>query len=316
MKTILVPTDFSECARHALNYAVAIAQKSKAQIMLLHIVQRLYRSASFPKTGKWMNDENTEEQVPYMMEFLKGVKRKMKSLISSVNTEGIKITDTIQTGNVSKAIKSASKKCKADLIVMGTHGTKGLNEVLIGSNASQVVRDAEIPVLTVNTEKQSKNIEIRNIVFATDFSEETNLVFPFIKYFAEIFGAKIHLLKIVSQPDLIEKAKEEARRFQEENNLNEYPVQILHNLESESEGIRRFASFINADLIALGTHGRHGLAHFFKGSIAENVVNHATHPVLTVNFHKKKLTKTSREIIHDRKTKPYESDLSYQIPTL
>lgn len=316
MKTILVPTDFSECAKCALNYAIIIAQKTKAQIILMHIVQQPHRPASFPKTGKWMNDEHTEEQIPYMIKFLKAVKRKMKSAISSANADGIKITDIIETGHVSRAIKFASKKYKADLIVMGTHGAKGLNEVFIGSNASKVVRDAEIPVLTVNKEEQRKNIEIRNIVFATDFSEETNLVFPFIKQFAEVFGAKIHFLKIVADPNLIEKAKEESKRFYDENHIEQYSVQILHNIQSQHEGIRRFASFINADIIALGTHGRHGLARFLKGSIAENVVNHATIPVLTVNFHKKTLTKTNGEIIHIKETKPYESDLLYQIPTL
>lgn len=314
MKTILVPTDFSECSKHALDYALAIAQKTKAQLILLHVVQSPHNSASFPKTGKWMDDEDTEGQVPYMMKFLKGVKRKMKTIIISVKAEGIKITDAVETGDVTQTIILASPKYKADLIVMGTHGAKEVNDVFIGSNASQVVRDAEIPVLTVNDGKQ--NTEIRNIVFATDFSEEANLVFPFIKYFAGLFGAKIHLLKIVTNSDLTEEAKKESQTFKDENNLDEYPVQILHNLQSKHEGIRRFASLLNADLIALGTHGRHGLARFFKGSVAEDVVNRATLPVLTINFHKKILTKANREIISDKKTKQYESNLLYQIPTL
>lgn len=303
MKTILVPTDFSECAKHALDYAHTIAKKTKAKIILLHIVQSPNHSSSL-------------SEVPYMMGFLNKTKKKMKSLISSLKASEIEITDVVETGDVSKTINLASKKHKADLIVMGTHGAKGMNEVFIGSNASHVVRDAEIPVLTVNDGKQ--NTEINNIVFATDFTEETNLVFPFIKYFAGIFGAKIHLLKIVTDSDLTEllEAKKESKKFKDENNFDEYPVQIIHHLTSKDKGIRRFAELIHADMIALGTHGRHGLSRFFKGSVAENMVNHAVLPVLTVNFHKKILTKARGENIFDKKVKQYESDLLYQIPII
>ena len=195
--------------------------------------------------------------------------------------------DFISMGSVSEMINTSAKKYKADIIVMGTHGSKGMNGVFVGSNAEHVVRDAEIPVLSIQNGKG--RVQIKNIVFAADFSEETKLVFPYVKSFAEIFDSKIHIVKILSGSNfkVNNLAKKEGEKFLKENNFGNYPISLLHDFKSKAEGINWFAEHNNADLIALGTHGRHGLAHFFSGSIAEDIVNYAFRPVLTVNFHKK-----------------------------
>ncbi|MEW6467695.1 MAG: universal stress protein [Bacteroidota bacterium] len=291
MRTILVPTDFSECASHALASACRIACRLDSEIILLHVISGAEGGLPVNGTGQW-NETISSEQVPFMMKFLKETKRKMLRLASTPEFRSIRIKDVVETGDVVKTIRAASVKYGAQAIVMGTHGTKGLNDIFMGSTASRVVRDADIPVISIRDGSIRK---ISNIVFATDFSDEANLVFPFIRSFAEAFGANIHLLKILVDFDIsgLNAEKRKGQQFEYENNIS-YPVQIIHHMRSKEEGIRRFAGMVGADLIAIGTHGRHGLARFFKGSLAEDVVNHAALPVLTVNFHRKLLEQQHR----------------------
>ena len=298
MKTILVPTDFSECAEHALKYACVLARKTKAKIILLNVIV----SDNF-------------ETAPFMMALLKETKKKMNKLKELPIWNKVEMKDFIEVGDVSEKVNAAAKKHKADIIVMGTHGAKGLNDVLIGSNAERVVRDAEVPVLSIQDGKE--NVQIKNIVFATDFSEETKLVFPFIKLFAEVFEAQCHILKIISDPNFKARnlAKKEGENFLKENGFGKYPITILPDFKSKASGISRFAEVNKTDVIALGTHGRHGLAHFLKGSIAEDVVNYSLLPVLTVNFHKK-LLKHAVKIQTLKKKIRFESDIILQIPSV
>lgn len=298
MKTILVPTDFSECAEHALKHACILARKTKAKIILLHVI---------------VSDRS--EAPPLMMKLLRQTKKKMTTLLNSEICSKVEMSDFIEMGNVSEMVNASAREHKADIIVMGTHGAKGLNDIFIGSNAEHVVRDAEIPVLSIQDGKGKA--QIKNIAFATDFSDETKYVFPFIKTFADIFGAKIQIVKIISDSFYKARmlAKKEAEDFLKENKFGSFPVTIMSGIRSKAEGISRFAEHNNADIIALGTHGRHGLAHFLKGSIAEDVVNYAFLPVLTVNFHKK-LLKTEVEIPVQKKKVNHESEIMYQIPSI
>ena len=285
IKSILVPTDFSDCAGEALKTACHIARRVNAEIILLHVLADSKSSSSIGERGQWNGADPSSGEIPFMMKLMKDVKRKMSKLILSSKFKSVHITDVIETGEVSEKIKSASEKYKAQLIVMGMHGARRLSDIFMGSTSSRVIRNAEIPILSI---KDGALKKIENIVFATDFSEETNLVFPFIKSLAEMFGAKVHLLKILIDSDMsgINRAKHEGIQFDHENKVN-YPVQIIHHVRSKEEGIRRFADMVHADLLALGTHGRHGLDRFFKGSLAEDMVNHASLPVLTINFHRK-----------------------------
>ncbi|MBI3500744.1 MAG: universal stress protein [Bacteroidetes bacterium] len=293
MKTILVPTDFSECALYALNYACYLAEKTNSRIILLHVLNVFQIDSPVREGELWMKRQQTAErlteEVPLMLELLRSVRRKMNALMNLPQCKKISMMDSIETGNIGTRVNASAKKNNADMIVMGTHGTSGLNEIFLGSNAEHVVRDVEIPVLSVK--EGHVKPEIKTIVFATDFSEETNLIFPSIKNFAEIFNAEVHLVKISSAPNSAKRGemKKMLSKFVSGNEKNISTHFYYHQIKEA--GIRYFADAVNADLITLGTHGRHGLALFFRGSVAEDVVNHSPLPVLTINFHKKQLKK-------------------------
>lgn len=277
MQTILVPTDFSEQANYALEVAHDIAKKSNGSLKLLNIVEApgggTFNSMGEITTGDPMDNI-------YMMEMLNQMKRRIKDLASNPKFSGVNISTEVTVGNPYNSIAHEIATSKVDLVVMGSKGSSGLEETLIGSNTEKVVRRAKCPVLTVKS--QTDITGIRNIVFASDFRENEDNVVDGIKQFQNLFGAKLHLVRVntpnnfTSDRELKVRMSDFAARHQLENfTFN------IYNEAVEEDGIIYFADEIDADVIALATHGRTGLMHLLGGSIAEDVVNHAKRPVWT-----------------------------------
>ena len=309
MKTILVPTDFSECSCAAFDYAALIAKRSGAQIYLMHILDIPF--AKTTSTGDVTTDRNSD--VPFMMGMMKVTQAKMKKIKSLPVFKDIDVKDVIEVGSIPEKVFSAVKKYKADMIIMGTHGVSGLQEKFIGTNAEKIVRDVDIPVLTVKD--RVKNPKIETIIFATDFSREAEYVLPMISNVAILFEARLILTKIITLNDFETtfETDKQIRKFRNKSKVYNYSTDIYY-ARTKEEGIRHVANKTAADVIALGTHGRHGLAHFFRGSIAEDVVSRASLPVLTINFHKKLMN--GKASSQNGKAHHYDSDLLYQIPSV
>ena len=283
MKKILVPVDFSDAVKPAIKFAANLARKTGAELYLLHVIDIPGTSAELTESGEWsFTQDSTSGDVPLMMFMLKEIKKKMEALKSSDELRGIKVTDNISTGSPAAQITASAKKIVADLIAMGTHGASGWNEVFVGSNTEKVVRTSPVPVLAI---KEQVNINPATIVFVSDFKDEANAIFPFAKKFAEIFGAKLHLLK-VNTLDTFETTRElneSINKFKAKHNVPDYPVEIYNDLDKET-GIIYFAKETNADMIIAGTHGRSGISRMFNSSISEELVNHSFCPVLTIHF--------------------------------
>jgi nucleotide-binding universal stress UspA family protein len=282
MKRILVPTDFSDYSRIALQFAANLAQKISGRIYLVHVFDDngvdLPGSAS---TGSWSGSMETDE-FPLVIDRLRRIKSNMQQFINESAVPGIDVYHNVEGGLPSLKINHAAEKYHCDMIVMGTHGASGLQERIIGTTAEKVVHYATRPVLSI---KENVNFNPSKIVFATDFSEEADDVFETVKDFADIFNANIHLLTVNTAGVNRDQIAFRIAEFCNEHGVNNLPYTIFNDKKTES-GIRHFAKQIKADLIAIGTHGRHGLARFFNPSISEELVNHSFCPVLTVNFKK------------------------------
>ena len=277
MKAILIPTDFSEQANNALDVAYAIAKKNNASIKLLHIIEApgvgSFNTMGEVYTGDPMNNI-------YIMEMMKVMKGKMEMLVNDPKYSGVEMNYNVTVGNAFSGISNEINEFNIDMVVMGSKGSSGLEETLIGSNTEKVVRRAKCPVLTV---KDKMDVDtIKNIVFASDFRAKGGNVIAALKDFAAAFGAKMHLLK-VNTPNSFSSDRELRGRMNEfarKHGLENYTINIYSH-EDEEDGIIYFADDIKADVIALGTHGRTGLMHLLSGSIAEDIVNHARRPVWT-----------------------------------
>ncbi|WP_194774474.1 universal stress protein [Pararhodonellum marinum] len=279
MKTILVPFDFSEEAQNALEFAEGLASKINAHLQLVHVIE-LPGSQSFNTMGEASLGGDQINQI-YMIELMDKRKKQMAELRENYADRPFKFSTKLLFGNPYAGISKEIAEEKADIVVMGSKGSSGLEEFLIGSNTEKVVRYADCPVITI---KKAITVDkISKIVFASDFKEKSNSVMKQLKKIQEMLDADLYLVKI-NTPSLFESSrtsKKTIAEFAKKHNLDNTHVEI-YNSSSEEEGIIEYAEDIDADMIAMATHGRTGFLHLLSGSIAEDVVNHAKRPVWTM----------------------------------
>src|SRR5687767_9786563 len=122
MKRILVPTDFSDCSRHAMNFAANLARKAEGEIYLLHVFESGDIDMSSGAGGSWAATTEETMTVPYMIARLRLIKKQMHWFISEFPLKGLDIYDEVETGEPYIKINHAADKYEADIIVMGTHG--------------------------------------------------------------------------------------------------------------------------------------------------------------------------------------------------
>ncbi len=275
MKNILVPIDFSETSKFAAKYALEIAKITNAKIALIHLIE-------IPK-GIIDMGASSKFSIPESMLYLRKVKEKILHFKKEVFSKNTKVNYYIKLNTPAKGILKQAEKMNSDLIVMGYKGHSDFEELIIGSNTEKVVRSAKQPVIVIK--KDFEKFNLKNIVFASDFTEENKEVFKKFINFANIFNSKIHLLKVNTPANFKKTFDTEnlitafASKFQ----LKNFNIKIYNDATVE-KGILNFSSEINADLIGLSTHGRSGLAHLFAGSIVKKLTKSALKPMLTVKI--------------------------------
>ncbi len=273
MKKILVPIDFSEQAEFAAKIAAKIAEKTNSELHLLHMLE-------LPTDIIDPSNFGTTNSSPSTLLYMKRAQEKFEKLTKRYFMRNVKVVKSVFFHDTFDGIIEESKKQKADLIVMGSQGISGFEEMFVGSNTEKVVRHSDVPVLVVKNEID--DFELNNIVFASNFKEDAENTFKKIIAFANIFDAKIHLLKVNTAQHFESTIKShlKIKSFIEDSNLENYTINI-HNDVTVEMGILSFAEFIDADLIALNTHGRRGLMNLFNGSISKDISNHSVRPVIT-----------------------------------
>lgn len=273
MKRILVPIDFSVQAGYAAKVAASIAKLNNSKVFLLHMLE-------LPTGVIDPSSFGTSSNTPTSLLFLKRAYQKFEDFKKSPFLEGIEIEDSVHFHKAYDGIIDESIKQDVDLIVMGSKGTSGLEEMLIGSNTEKIVRNSKVPVLVIK--KEIENFKIENIVFASNFNSDARVSFQRILDFTSIFNAQLHLLKIntIHNFETTKQSSDAIRNFINDFDLSDYTLNIYNDVSVEA-GVLNFSKVIDADVILLNTHGRRGLAHLFTGSIGEDLANHAKLPVLT-----------------------------------
>lgn len=274
MKKILVPIDFSKKSEFASKMAARIAKKSNSTVYLLHMIEL--------PTGIVDMGSGSNFSIPESMLYLRKIKERItefKEIFFHKNTE---VQHSIRFQNPHEGIIKYSEKISADIIVMGSKGHSKFEEILIGSNTEKVVRTSKIPVIVVK--RDNEKFRMRNLVFASSFkNEDKKEVFRKFLDFANHFKSEIRLLK-VNTPSRFEstyEATEKIKNFIAEFNLPKYSINI-YNDASVRKGILNFYRDIDADLIALSTHGRSGLSHLFYASVTKTLSKKALKPILTI----------------------------------
>ncbi|MBL0740097.1 universal stress protein [Chryseolinea lacunae] len=278
MKKILVPTDFSKPAQIAAGVAADIAKKSGAELTFLHVVEEAIGN-SMNVEGQVDVDGDWEEKI-FTLKLIEKAKKQMAKLVEDPKFEGVRVKQALRVGNAFHGMNSIITDKKVDLIVMGTAGHSDLEQMIIGSNTEKVIRQSNCPVLTVHEKPISKNF--KDIVYATSMEKDEEIFSRIVRTTQRIYDSTVHLVRINTpgnfQRDVV--VKKYMEDFAKKLQLKNYTINVFNDV-SEEEGIVYFADSINADLIAMATHGRTGFAHVLAGSIAEDVVSHSRRPVLT-----------------------------------
>ena len=278
MKKILVPTDFSKPAQIAIDVASDIARKANGQLILLHVVEEA-SGTSFNITGEVDVSGGWEDKL-FTMKLIERSKKQMAKVYEEVKATGVKVKQELRLGTAFHGMRDIITEQKVDLVVMGTAGHTKLEEMIIGTNTEKVVRHSKCPVLTVH--KKPVTTDFKNIVYATSMSKDEEVFSRVVRTTQQLFDSTVHLVRINTPGNFQRDAvvKKYMQDFAKKLQLKNYTINIFNDL-TEEEGIVYFADSINADLIALATHGRTGFAHVLAGSIAEEVVSHSKRPVLT-----------------------------------
>ncbi|MGC1633162.1 MAG: universal stress protein [Gelidibacter sp.] len=271
MKKILVPTDFSEQAENALKVAVQLAKKYDSEIYLLHMLELPMQD---------FDVMNTPSVLPEAMFFIKLAQQRFETMLAQDYLKGVKVHDIVKNYPSFSGIIDTCHEHDVDLIVMGSYGATGFKEMFVGSNAEKVVRTSDIPVLVIKSNHAEFSID--RFVFASDFKKDNKDTYRQAIEFAKAFGAKMYLLMVNTANNFIStsEANQRIHEFIKDYDFKDYSIHI-YNDETIEIGVLNFAKEIDADLIGISTHGRQGIAHFFNGSIGEDVVNHAKRPVIT-----------------------------------
>jgi nucleotide-binding universal stress UspA family protein len=273
MKKILVPTDFSDFGKIAENTALSIAEKSKATVEFMHLMD----------IPKYLNQSATaSSELPEELKSKIGnAHQYMNDLVHRAEKLGLNAKSYITETSGIDVIKNHINQHDIDLVVIGSHGSSGLKEAFLGSNTQRVLRSVSAPVLVV---KHKMPEQITNLVFASTFKEDVHSAFGKILNIAKIFHANIHLL-YVNMPYNFEDNNTTLDRIQEFT--SKYPTQHfkqhIYNAFDEESGILKFSKANGIDLIATTTHGKSGFMQMLSPSITESLANHSSLPVLSIN---------------------------------
>ena len=274
MKTILFPTDFSENALHASDYAGLLAEKFDANVVLLNIY-------SVPII--------TEYQVPYnindfTMEMREASEKNLTLFKDKfIETTGLskeRISQKIEYGFVADVITDTAKAIKADMIVMGTKGASNILEKWIGTNAQTVMKNAECPVWII---PQEANINYpQKFLYAADLQEDEVTATQKVMEFATPLQA---LCKVIHIDDYFEMSvnqavKEKISELKEEFKDDDNVFVRAIRRDDIIEGLETYIKSYKPDVLALAIHEKSLLSKIFEESVTNHFVFEANLPML------------------------------------
>ncbi len=275
MKKILVPVDFSPKSEEALKVAAKIASDIGAEIYVLHLLD-------IPNGEVDLIDGKQVPKGPMAMMLFEATHHRFDEFLDKDYLDNIPVYEKVLTDAPVEGISDFAKKNHIDFIVMGSHGTSGVEEFFVGSNTEKVVRTSKIPVLVIK--QPADQFKVEKVIIAGKFKGENIDEFKKVMEFIKMFNPEIYLVRVNTISNF--KSTKEIEDIFEAffKKVPEYKCfkPVIYDDYTVQEGIFNFADKIGADLITLATRGRQGIMHFLSGSITEDVVNAAKRNILTI----------------------------------
>ena len=279
MQKILVPTDFSDNAKKAIDYAVALAEKANAEIVLLNVTTVL--DSTFSSRKALVKEYNNTR--------VESIREQLKELQQSIaaNNAKVKLTTQLYEGEVQDSILQCAADENADLIIMGTQGAGRLKKIFIGSITAGIIGNTTVPVLAIPKKAEWKKLE--NILFATRQLDVNNKIFTPVLKLAQLEAALIHVAVFTDTDD------DDAGDYMEHGRLLNAYRQTLPSrykdinfktvqLEGEEfdDTIEQYINDNQIDMMVMTTHKRSFWESVFNSSMTKEMSYHINIPLLAI----------------------------------
>ena len=297
IRRVLFPTDFSEGAALAFPRAAALAARHDAELHILNV-----------KEGA-----DTEESLPVSPEVLRGWLGDASegAPAGAPDLSALSVFQTqVDADSPPERIVAYADAEDIDLVVMSTHGRRGVQRMLLGSVTEEVTRKVSCPVLTVRTDgAEAPALPVRRILMPVDFSDASETAVRHATELAKTYDAQLDLLHVVEQvvypsaygvdPDYLPPQEVIARV---ETTLGDMAREDVGHENVKTSATVGYAPLTildyidenDVDLVVIATHGRTGLDRMLLGSVAERVIRRSSAPVFVVKPEQKSLLPTTR----------------------
>ena len=281
-RRILCPVDFEEGSFAALDLAKRLAVQNDADLDVLHV-----RTGFAVPARRGVSAEIETEQT---------ARRKFEA-VAAQHLADVRYQFLLMTGTPAERVSEVQSTLGHDLIVMGTHGRRGVPRFFLGSVADRVLREAHCPVLTTMAEPAGHSSifakTFNRILCPIDFEESSLKALDLAGRLASQYAAELFLLHVcptifvplggaVTDRAMAEESAKQKIEAVAAQHLGDVHYQVLITTGDPAERASTIRSALDVDLIVMGTHGRRAVSHFFLGSIAERVVREAACPVITI----------------------------------
>lgn len=276
IKTILFPTDFSETAHNAFEYALNIADQLGAGIVLLHVYQELnIHQGQMPAA---LVESLKEEKLEKAINFFHEYQREAQLQVG----KSIEVRPILQAGLPEKVIPDLSRTMDIDLIIMGTLGAASVSERILGSVTTKVIEKSVCPVLAIPAECTYK--PIRRILYGMRMDETELSIIDQIVDFARFFDAKVYCTHVGTEKETWSKiqlsAFERLYSLESDGQLQFYVI----NHSDVVRGLHNFIDENGIDLLSMTTQRRDLIDKFYDQSLTREMVLYTDIPLLA--FHR------------------------------
>lgn len=275
---ILVPLDGSELAESSFPYVKHIAKKLNSEVILMMVCL-----------------PSNYAELP--------LKAYIKNKVKEFQAKGIKTNSKILRGEAAPAILDFAQKNDIDLIVMSAHGSSGASRWSLGSCATKVLQKTNKPTLLVKSKKikaKTFNADLKKFLVSLDGSQFSEAIIPYIKELTKINKPDVTLIRVIEpvtlpfttgyiehekyEKEIMERAKEEASRYLQKKKeifeQEEIKASTALLKGHPANEILNYAEENNISLIAITTHGYTGITKWAYGSVAANIIESSSIPVL------------------------------------
>ncbi len=265
-KPILIPTDFTVVAQYAVESAVKFAKLTNADMVLVNIVKKASEISEATAKVEVEADKVSKDF-------------------------GIKATGIVREGSIFTTIGETVSEIDAGLVVMGTHGIRGMQK-LTGSWALKVLVSSKVPIIVVQAHPRKDSVD--RIAFPIDFKKENREKIGWAYYVSKLFGSKVYILRAeVSKDRKIEQGVRTnlvfTEKFLRSKNIP-YEVATAKGEDSFAKETLQYAEDIDADMILITTTKGISIADFVLGTSEEGIITNSAHiPVMCVNPRKSQI---------------------------